>query len=65
MLSVTKLNVAGIASIILLIAYSALSSAVTIVVGGSPLEVCSNVVAPLFLADVAIIVFLHKLGLRH
>ena len=65
MLSVTKLNVAGIASIILLIAYSAVGFAqIMFVRGGSRLEICGHVVNMLFFTDLAIIIFLHKLGLQ-
>ena len=65
MLTVTKLNVAGIASIILLIAYSAVGFAqIMFVWGGSRLEICGHVVNMLFFTDLAIIIFLHKLGLQ-
>ena len=61
----TKLNLASIASIILLIAYSAVATAHLIVQGGSPVEVCGNVASLLFVTDLAIIIILHKLGLWH
>ena len=61
----TKSNEAAIASIIILIAYSAVAPAKIILDGGSPLEICCHVANMLFLADAAIIAFLHKLGSRY